>query len=367
MKKNIFKENFALLNKNIQRHNLLMIVASTIISIMAVLLTIYWQYDLNDISELVDNAYLAGSVFFLVISVCLTALLIVSRFIKFKSNILAIALHIYVFLLITWCTINCILDLEFGFTPVGYLLVFTLIAGLFVVEPLFFGIVITSSVVAVIVFVLRDGAAFFSGTAQVENYINFFAFIGIIILVAGEHYAMTINNFRVEKRLEQLTYYDDLTGLLNERSYLMAIEELDEQIKNKELTEYAVILMDLNNLKATNDAYGHRYGCHLVVRCGHTLPNYFKNSKLFHVGGDEFVAIVTGEDYDNFDELFKKFSEDLSYSLVEFEGQELIFSIAHGYAKYEEGAKYKDILQKADKAMYANKKMLKEKYGMASR
>ena len=37
------------------------------------------------------------------------------------------------------------------------------------------------------------------------------------------------------------------------------------------------------------------------------------------------------------------------------------FSIAHGYAKYE------DILQKADKAMYENKKMLKEKYGMVSR
>ena len=179
MKKNIFKENFALLNKNIQRHNLLMIVASTIISIMAVLLTIYWEYDLNDISELVDNAYLAGSIFFLVISVCLTALLIVSRFIKFKSNILAIALHVYVFLLIAWSTINCILDLQYGFTPVGYLLVFTLIAGLFVVEPLFFGIVITSSVVAVVVFVLKDGAAFFSGTAQLEKRLPLFLSCGI--------------------------------------------------------------------------------------------------------------------------------------------------------------------------------------------
>lgn len=63
----------------------------------------------------------------------------------------------------------------------------------------------------------------------------------------------------------------------------------------------------------------------------------------------------------------KKFDDELSYSLVEFDGQQLIFSIAHGYAKYEEGLKYKDILQKADKAMYTNKKMLKEKYGMASR
>ena len=56
---------------------------------------------------------------------------------------------------------------------------------------------------------------------------------------------------------------------------------------------------------------------------GHTLPTLFKASKLFHVGGDEFVAIV---------------KENLEKTMEKF-----------------------------DQAMYENKKYLKEKYNMKGR
>ena len=235
MKKSNFKENFTLLNKHIKRHSLLMIIAASIITVMAGLYTVYWEFDPNDISTVVDGLYLGGNVFFFVISVLLLLLLIVAKyFTNFKTNILAILIHVYVFLLIAWSTMNCIMDLRFGFTPILYLLIFTLVAGLFVVEPLFFGITILSSVVLVFVFGLVDKATFFSGSDQVENYINFFVFIGVILLVGGEHYGITINDYKIEKRLKQLTYYDDLTGLLNERSYLEEIEKVDLMVEQKE-------------------------------------------------------------------------------------------------------------------------------------
>ena len=131
--------------------------------------------------------------------------------------------------------------------------------------------------------------------------------------------------------------------------------------------QFAVILMDVNNLKATNDAYGHRFGCSLIVRCGHTLPTLLKTSKLFHVGGDEFIAIVKDKDLENFEETMTKFDEAMLYSLVEYEGVQLIFSVARGYSIYQEGQHFKDVLQIADNAMYENKKYLKEKYHMKSR
>ena len=367
MKTNSFKENFASLNKHIKRHNILMIIASSIVTAVALLFVLYWEYDYNDISFAIDTIYLIGNLFFFVISLALTVLLVLSRFIKFKTNALAIIIHIYVLLLIAWDTCMCVLDLRLGYSPVAYLMILTLGAGLFVVEPLFFAVVITASFAVVTSMALVYNAPFFSGVESGENLINFFTFFAIVLLTAGEHYGMVINDQRVEKKLEHLTYYDDLTGLLNERSYLKEIEDLDVAIENEEIKEYAVMLMDLNNLKVTNDTYGHRYGCHLVVRCGSTLPNYFKSSKLFHVGGDEFVAIIYGEDYQNFDNILKAFEDDLSYSIVEFEGQKLIFSLAYGYAKYEEGLKYKDVFQIADQTMYKNKAALKEKYGLAKR
>lgn len=366
MKLNL-KEHIGMLNRHLKRHNLLMIIASSIVTLVALLFVIFWEYDPNDLGTRIDDFYLGGDIFFLVMSVALTSLLVLSRFNKLKTGFLAVVIHIYAFLLIALGTAICVFDLKFGFSPLFYLTIILMVAGLFVIEPLFFVVSLLSSVTVVLVFAFKDGAAFFSGIYSIENTITFITYIVIIVLVACEHFGITLNDYRIEKRLEQLTYFDDLTGLLNERSYLKEIEELDKLIEQKKLKEYAVILMDVNNIKVTNDTYGHRYGCHLIVRCGKTLPNHFKTSRLFHIGGDEFVAIVYGNDYKRLDEILKTYDDTLSFSMIEFEGHELVFSVAYGVAKYEEGMRYKDVLQKADNAMYVNKKAVKEKYGLKMR
>lgn len=367
MDKKTFKDNFTLLNKHIERHNLLMIIATSILALIGLFLVIYWNYDNNDINDVIDYLYLGGNYFFLGISVLLTGFLILSRFKKFKTNILAILIHIFVFLLISWGTLICILDLRYGFSPLLYLIIYLIIAGLFVVEPLFFFITISASISAILTLSLTNNAAFFSGANGVENLTMFIIYIVVVILVAGEHFGITINDYKNEKQLETLTYYDDLTGLLNERSYLKDIESIDKAVKEKQLSEYAIVLMDLNNIKATNDQYGHRFGCHLIVRCGKTLPTYFKTSNLYHIGGDEFVTIVLGEDYKNLDQILDNIEKDLVFSHIEFEGTKLIFSVAQGVSKYQEGFKYKDVLQKADDEMYKNKELIKSKYGLKRR
>ena len=63
----------------------------------------------------------------------------------------------------------------------------------------------------------------------------------------------------------------------------------------------------------------------------------------------------------------QNFIETFDYSLIQYEGQELIFSVAHGYSLYQEGDRFADVLQRADNEMYGNKKALKEKYGMKGR
>ncbi|MBP5694219.1 MAG: GGDEF domain-containing protein [Bacilli bacterium] len=264
-------------------------------------------------------------------------------------------------------TIDFNFDLSLGDAPLLYLLIFTVIAGLFVVEPIFYSSVALLSLVSIIISICIKPESFFDGQYLIENVINLISFIVVLSLVSYRNYRVTIFEYKANQRLKDLSYKDELTGLLNERSYINEIEAIDSKIKSGEEIKFAVVLMDVNNLKATNDAYGHRYGCSLVVRCGKTLPEIFKNSKLFHVGGDEFLAIVYGNDYDNFDELMKEFDEKMIYSIVEYEGQKLIFSVARGFAKYTNEEKFRDVLQIADDAMYINKKAIKEKYNMKSR
>jgi diguanylate cyclase (GGDEF)-like protein len=134
-----------------------------------------------------------------------------------------------------------------------------------------------------------------------------------------------------------------------------------------ELNKYAVVVMDLNGLKHTDDTLGHRYGCQLIIEFGHQLPSIFEHSRLFHTGGDEFVAICANEDYENLPTLLNKFEERFAYQEIIFEEQTLVLSVAIGSAKHLSNTSYNEVFQRADENMYKNKEKIKEKYNIVSR
>lgn len=167
-------------------------------------------------------------------------------------------------------------------------------------------------------------------------------------------------------RLSSIT--DPLTGLGNETAYFSYVDEISKKIEVLEKNfEYCVIMMDVNSVKITNDTYGHRFGCKLIVETGKTLPKIFPRGKLFHIGGDEFVCILYGKDLQNLPLYLEKFKETLEYSDIVFDGAHLELSVAIGTYVAEPGMMYREVMQKADIAMYENKKIIKEKYNLKSR
>ena len=365
--KNKILINMRIIGLHYEKYRLTMIVVASIVAAIALFFSIYWEFDETTSGAFIDNAYLACYLTFLGLSVLVIVLLILNKFKIVKTLPLAIIIHIYTFLLVAWGTIVCLLDLSIGISPFIFVIVLSVLAGLFVVEPIFYSSIVFISFCTIILFEVKNHYAFFNNDYMIENLVNVLLYIIIVGLTAFRHFNITIREHKAQERLIELTYNDELTGLLNERSYVNTVDEINNEIENGKLDNFAIVLMDVNNLKATNDAHGHRFGCHLVVRCGHTLPTVFKTSKLFHIGGDEFIAIVMDEDLKRFDELMEEFKNTFDYSLITYEGKELIFSVAHGCAKYQKGDKYQDVLQRADDQMYINKKALKEKYGMKSR
>ena len=82
--------------------------------------------------------------------------------------------------------------------------------------------------------------------------------------------------------------YDALTGCYNRRSLNEAFERL---MASNEAT--AAILLDLDNFKQINDAYGHRIGDQVLARSAHRIRKILPaKAMLARLGGDEFVAIV---------------------------------------------------------------------------
>ena len=370
MKKLNKKEILSIINiigQHIEKYWLVAVIILGLVSLFSIGFMIAWYLSPDIVNQNLEIGYYVAQGFLLAISITCIILVLLNRKKIISTNAIAVIFHVYSFILMVWATISFIFDLSLGFPEIIYLLLYTIIAGLFVIDPIFFCGNAILSLIAIIVLAIIKPEMFFDGNFVIENIVNIVAFVLVVITIAFRNYRVTISEFKQAKRLEELSYRDELTGLLNERSYISEVESINNDIKEGKDVKFAVILMDVNNLKATNDAYGHRFGCSLIVRCGHTLPTLFESSKLFHVGGDEFVAIVKGKDYENFEKTMQNFDKALLYSLVEYEGVQLIFSVARGYAIREEGQFYKDVLQIADDEMYKNKKMLKEKYNMKSR
>lgn len=147
---------------------------------------------------------------------------------------------------------------------------------------------------------------------------------------------------------------DALTGAWNKHAYLNAEEELDRQIIDKKNPEFAIIIMDVNDLKKVNDEQGHQAGDQLLKDAFQIIWNIFKESPVFRVGGDEFAVIARGKDYIFIDELLDKMEE---HNAKARKSGGII--IACGMAKYTDEISVAHVYRLADMDMYNNKKALK--------
>ena len=57
------------------------------------------------------------------------------------------------------------------------------------------------------------------------------------------------------------------------------------------------MVCDINNLKAVNDLYGHKEGDECIRNACVKICRVFSHSPVFRTGGDEFIIILSGEDY----------------------------------------------------------------------
>ncbi|MBR0368306.1 MAG: diguanylate cyclase [Clostridia bacterium] len=112
-------------------------------------------------------------------------------------------------------------------------------------------------------------------------------------------------------------------------------------------------------LKRINDEYGHeRCDMYIVCCCG-IICGVFKRSPVFRIGGDEFVAILTGESYDNRDALMAELDRQLQQGQSAAEPWQRP-SIAKGLATCEETDVAPDsVFVRADEAMYEDKRRMK--------
>ena len=161
--------------------------------------------------------------------------------------------------------------------------------------------------------------------------------------------------------MSDIAYHDALTSVENKAAYNQKVAILNEEIKMGKAC-FAIVMIDLNGLKKINDSFGHDYGDRYIIGgCG-IIESVYEKSPVYRIGGDEFVVILEGEDYENRFHLIGEVRERFKEAYLDDEvDQWRRFSGAVGMADYTPGEdeNVETVFRQADKKMYDAKLTMK--------
>ena len=193
-------------------------------------------------------------------------------------------------------------------------------------------------------------------------------YVNLVAVYSGKkHIVISVTNVDAQVRREQkireeaaLAYQkarrDDLTGIKNKNAYGEFEHKLNEQIAAGEVDEFAIAICDVNGLKTVNDTQGHKAGDDYIRSASKLVCDTFKHSPVFRVGGDEFVVILKGSDFESRDELEKRFMDIATRNAEEHK-----VVVACGIAVFDKmhDKNVSAVFERADALMYKNKMSLK--------
>lgn len=155
-----------------------------------------------------------------------------------------------------------------------------------------------------------------------------------------------------EKKREEMVYlsfHDALTGLYNRHFFEAELHRLDTE-RNLPLS---VVMLDVNGLKLTNDAFGHEKGDELLKVVSTSLKETFRSDDIIaRWGGDEFVAVLPKLHEQEVDVILKRLEKNLSQQKLD----PIQVSVSYGFSqKTVHEDSLKTVLKRAEEMMYRRK------------
>jgi len=153
-----------------------------------------------------------------------------------------------------------------------------------------------------------------------------------------------------------IAYRDPLTGVKNKQAYQEMKADVDMRIDALDLKELGIIVFDVNGLKQINDNLGHEEGDKFIIKGCEIICKMFQHSAVYRIGGDEFVAILEGDDYMRRAQLMDDFGEMM---LEHVRTGQVVVSAGLDVFRAGRDISFNSIFERADQRMYEHKKYLK--------
>lgn len=166
-----------------------------------------------------------------------------------------------------------------------------------------------------------------------------------------------------QKRIHQLAYTDELTGLPSRVSFYRQLEE-SIKLSNRYDRCFALLYVDLDDFKGVNDSLGHDAGDMLLKEIAKCLTRVCREIDFVaRLSGDEFCIIVKDVDNDYAAAHVAQRCLDMISEPIELSGRKFIPNCSIGIAQYpDDGNNPSTMLKAADTSLYSAKELGKNQY-----
>ena len=195
-------------------------------------------------------------------------------------------------------------------------------------------------------------------------YNSFFFQFGILIFIVTQIFLFLSSYFKLTSETLQAKIYQELafTDILTHLGNRNAYEEYIHQTESL-LTEHSnlwCISADLNNLKNTNDQFGHLSGDTLIYDTG-SLLRYCLGSdcKIFRTGGDEFVAFLMDRFPEEVEKCLSLFREKID-SYNKTHTPPIRIALGAGCYDFQNDQTLIHLISRVDALMYEDKRQTKQ-------
>ena len=189
----------------------------------------------------------------------------------------------------------------------------------------------------------------------------------VITVLFGISLAVMLVNYSSMKKWEKKTaderdqarivaFTDPLTGVKSKHAYTIQEEIIGAEIAEDKAGDFAVIVCDVNGLKKINDTLGHKAGDEYIRAACDMLCEYFKHSPVYRVGGDEFVVLLQGKDYDSRAEIMREINTKIEENIG---AEKVVMSLGIADFDPENDKTFHEVFKRADGLMYERKMQLK--------
>ncbi len=166
-----------------------------------------------------------------------------------------------------------------------------------------------------------------------------------------------------EKRLQEISFYDTLTGLPNRTLFKNLLEQEFSRARRTN-SQVVVFFLDLDRFKDVNDTLGHSIGDRLLQVVAKRLKYCVRDTDaIARLGGDEFaVILIDVEDHDGVVRVARRILEEIS-KMIPLEQHELNVGVSIGIAIYpDDGDNFETLTKNTDAAMYRAKECGRNNY-----